>query len=179
MAFHEHKLVVVSNDTGIRCTLRKFRNSPPKFSMSFDKKRADGLNLSHGDKIHLFVGADEDKGKVLIVKNNSTGVFTLKQKSNGKKERLEVDFGHVPAFPDESQGAKFCTRGESASGICIILPSWAHRKGAIQPVAPAANVSAQRAAIDAAKAKVPPPDFSGSQKPKMTKKDAMKAVSVF
>lgn len=112
--------------TGIKCLLRKGKNSPATITFTINAAAAKQANIADGDGIEVMIGEGEHHGLVRIRKNNSAADTKAEERTTGKGAFFQVKLGHQPAFVDRSEPSAWCQWEKVEDGwIEIVMPKWA------------------------------------------------------
>lgn len=195
-------------DTGVKIGINRFGRSQAVYRtlISFTPDVAERLFKVKDQQpfaVRVFIGDDENKGKVRIVgcKRMEEGAILATYNKAGKKGWYRLQLGEVKAFPAWPQTMKMCKiHPEQDEVVILTLPEWekqpltprepVNRKPQVGPgtvpvlvkpsipAKPSLPVATNRKELDAAAAKakslVPAPDFSGVHKP--TRKEVLAQI---
>lgn len=137
--------------TGISVGLTKMQTAQAKLRIMIHGATFDELGFSLDDRINLLIGTGDDRGRIRLQKNRSTGAVQFSRRvfpGKSGKAGYSLNLGHRPEFVDQNQKAVACawTRVDPAT-VEITLPTWALKEQRQPAVAaqPAPSPSLQQA----------------------------------
>lgn len=191
---------------GINCFGRNSKTYRTLISLSTEvAERVFKVKDQQAFNVRIYMGEDDDAGKIRLVECKLVDQGSVRVTFNkaGKKGWYKIQLGEVDAFPKWAQPMRMCKISVEDGVMQLTLPVWdpapilkrevnrAPQLGPLSAKPPAAPtpakplhhvppVATNRKELDAAAAKakalIPAPNFSGVQKPKLSRAEAMAAI---
>lgn len=113
--------------TGVKVTLRKMKQRPPSLGLTLTSAIAAQLGWVDEDRLEVLIGDGAQHGLVRMRKNNSVGTALVEgKKAIHESQYFKITLGHVPAFVDRAESAKWAQFEEIDEGwVEFVMPSWA------------------------------------------------------